>query len=101
MFNDKLIEVWKKSEPVHLGGGVYQPGLPSLLYTELVDIQPYSSAEAKRDYGLDVTTTDKMFIDERVIEVGTNLVKYDGKSYEVKEKIVWDDYTEVLLEVLQ
>ena len=100
MFNDKLIEVWKKGQPVHIGGGVYQPGLPSLLYTELVDIQPYSSAEAKKEYGLDIITTNRMFIEDGVVEIGSNIIKYNDKSYEVKQKIVWDDYTEVLLEAL-
>jgi len=98
MFYDKPIEVWTKGEQIHLGGGVYVPGEPSLLYKDKVDIQPYSSAEAKMDYGFDVITTHAMFTEGGQIEIGSTIIKYDGHDFEVKEKIEWDDYTEVLLE---
>ena len=98
MFYDKDIEVWVKGEPVHLGGGVRVPGEPRFLYADQVDIQPYSSAEAKKDYGFDVDTTHTMFTMVDTIEIGSSIIKYDGHDFEVKEKIVWDDYTEFLLE---
>lgn len=97
-FRDKSIEVWKKGATVHLGGGVYVPGEPSLLYADLVDIQPYSSAEAKKDYGFDVDTTHKMFTEVNLVDIGTTIVKYNGHDFEVRKKIEWDSYTEVLLE---
>ena len=100
MFRNKSIEVWTKGEEVHLGGGVYSPGEPSFLYEAKVNIQPYSSAEAKKDYGFDVDTTHTMFMDKNDIEIGTTIVKYNGDDYEVKQKIEWDSYIEVLLERL-
>ena len=98
MFYDKEIEVWVKGEEVHLGGGVRVPGESSFLYADQVDIQPYSSAEAKKDYGFDVDTTHTMFAEGNQIEIGSTIIKYDGHDFEVKEKIVWDDYNEFLLE---
>lgn len=97
-FRTKNIEVWKKGEPVHLGGGLHVPGEPSFLYEDLVNIQPYSSAEAKKDYGFDVKTTHTMFTEGSQIEIGSTIIKYDGNDFEVKEKIVWNKYTEFLLE---
>lgn len=100
MFRNKQVEVWTKGEQVHLGGGHYGPGEPSLLYAAKVNIQPYSSAEAKMDYGFDVKTTHTMFMGKNEIEIGTTIVKYNGDDYEVKEKIEWNSYIEVLLERL-
>lgn len=97
-FRTKNIEVWKKGGPVHLGGGVYSQGEPSFLYEDLVNIQPYSSAEAKKDYGFDVETTHTMFSEGNQIEIGSTIIKYNGDDFEVKEKIVWNKYTEFLLE---
>lgn len=99
-FNNKDVEVWRKGTPINIGGGVMAPGEPELTYVDKVNIQPYSSAEAKKDYGLDVITTHAMFSDVRPINIGSNFVRYDGKDYEVKEKIVWEHYMEVLLEAL-
>lgn len=97
-FRTKNIEVWKKGTNEHLGGGVYVPGEPSFLYADLVGIQPYSSAEAKKDYGFDVDTTHKMFTEVNLVDIGTTIVKYNGHDFEVRKKIEWDSYTEVLLE---
>lgn len=99
-FRNKDVEIWSKGERVHKGGGVYVDGEPSFLYRDKVNIQPYSSAEAKVDYGFDVQTTHTMFTNRDDIEIGTMIVKYNGHDYEVKEKIVWNNYTEVLLERL-
>lgn len=97
MFYDKSIEVWKQGEPVSLGGGVYQPGVPELAYKTKVDIQPYSSAQAKRDYGYDVETTNRMFAKPAELIIGKNFIKYKDYDYDVVEIIEWDRHIEVML----
>lgn len=98
MFNKKRVEIWDKGEQVHLGGGVYQPSEPKLTYEGYVNIQPYSSAEVKRDYGFDLTTTHTMFSKKDIATIGNSIVRYNDEDYEVKEKIVWNNYVETLLE---
>lgn len=98
MFRNKHIEVWKKGKPVNLGAGAIVPGEPSLLYKDQVNIQPYSSAQARKDYGFDIITTHAMFTNNDNVHIGSSIVKYNGNDYEVKEKITWNRYTEVLLE---
>jgi len=63
----------------------------------MVDMQPYNSEKAKKDYGYDIECTRRMFCD---IIPGISedcIVGYNNKFYEIKE-IPWDDeYLEVLL----
>lgn len=63
----------------------------------LVDMQPYSTARAKKDYGFDTECTRRMFSDiVPGIEKG-NYIEYKNVFYEIKE-IPWDDeYYEILL----
>ncbi len=63
----------------------------------MVDIQPYSTARAKKDYGYDTECTRRMFSDIiPEIAIG-NYIEFNNKFYEIKE-IPWDDdYYEILL----
>lgn len=63
----------------------------------MVDMQPYSSEKAKKDYGYNIECSRRMFCD--IIHEMTEecLIEYDGKFYKI-EKIPWDDeYIEALL----
>ena len=100
VFHDKEIEVWNESERVHIGGGVYKDGEPEFAYAILVDLQPYSSAEAKRDYGFDTITTHTMFTDDDTMSIGSSIIKRGLNSFKIKEKISWDSFTQYILEML-
>lgn len=97
MFYDKRVEIWSKGLGEDIGGGVIISGKPVLKYRDKVDIQPYSSAEAKKDYGFDVETTNAMFSRVNDLNIGKDLVKYNGDNYEIIEKVLWEDYMETLL----
>lgn len=99
-FFNKDVEIWSKGFSIHLGGGLFEPGEPVFSYHDRVNIQPFSSAEAYKDYGFDLVTTHAMYTKIDEISVGNDIVKYNNHDYKVKEKISWDNYTEVLLERL-
>jgi formiminotetrahydrofolate cyclodeaminase len=63
----------------------------------MVDIQPYSSEEAKADYGYTINCTKRMFCNLEDIKINTNFIKYKSHDYEVIKIIGWDDYMEILL----
>ena len=71
-----------------------------LLATEepiMVDVQPYSSEKAKKDYGYDIVTTKRMFCDVIAEITESSIIKYNNKFYKV-QKIPWDDgYMDVML----
>ncbi|WP_236894734.1 hypothetical protein [Clostridium beijerinckii] len=63
----------------------------------LVDIQPYNSEKAKREYGYDIECSRKMFCDVIPEIKEDSIIKYNNKFYEIKA-IPWDDeYYEILL----
>lgn len=63
----------------------------------MVDMQPYSSEKAKKDYGYNIECTRRMFCDV-ISEITEDcIIEYNNKFYEIKE-IPWDDeYIEALL----
>lgn len=63
----------------------------------MVDMQPYNSEKAKRDYGYDIECTRRMFCDI-ILEITEDcIIEFKGKFYSV-EKIPWDDeYYQILL----
>ena len=100
MFYNKEVELWSRGEKKDIGAGVIVNDNPTKKSILKADIQPYSSAEAKKDYGFDIDTTDAMFYDGRTeANIGKDFIKYGDKSYNIKEKIVWETYTELLLEI--
>lgn len=63
----------------------------------MVDIQPYSSEKAERDYGYNIECSRCMFCDIIPEITESCLIEYSRKFYKV-EKIPWDDeYFEILL----
>ncbi|WP_050607261.1 hypothetical protein [Clostridium niameyense] len=97
MFYNKEIEIWKKGTSSKNSFGQVV-NLPSIHIKNLmVDIQPYSSEEAKKDYGFTIECTKRMFCNIGNININTNIIKYKNKSYEITKIIEWDDYLEVML----
>lgn len=63
----------------------------------MVDMQPYSSEKAKKDYGYNIECSRRMFCDIIPEITEECLIEYNGKFYKI-EKIPWDDeYIEALL----
>lgn len=66
-------------------------------YSVMVDMQPYNSEKAKRDYGYDIECTRRMFCDIIPELQEDCLIEYNSKFYKIV-KIPWDDeYYEMLL----
>jgi hypothetical protein len=97
MFYDKEIEIWKKGTTSKNTIGQMVSATPVFIKSTLVDIQPYSSEEAKKDYGFTIECTKRMFCDIEDINIDSNIIKYNSKDYNVVKIIPWDDYLEVML----
>lgn len=97
MFYNKSIEIWKKGTSSKNSFGQVVNSPATFIKDLFVDIQPYSSEEAKKDYGFTINCTKRMFCDIEDININTNIIKYKNKSYEIKKIIEWDDYLEVML----
>lgn len=98
MFYNKSIEVWKRGKKYtnEIGQVLYEPATKIL--TDLVDIQPYSTEEAHKDYGFTVDCTKRMFCRLLPINIHQELIRYRFKDYEIVKIIEWDDYLEVFLD---
>ncbi len=98
MFYNKEIQIYlytdaKDADGINrVGYTLYKTDEPIM-----VDIQPYSTEKAKKDYGYEVECVRRMFCDI-IPQITENCrIKYLDKFYEVK-KIPWDDgYFEILL----
>lgn len=97
MFYNFEVELWKKGTSFKDSIGQIINNPPDFLKNMMVDIQPYSSEEAKKDYGFTVNCTRRMFCDVEDININTNIIKCKNKDYDVVKIIEWDDYMEVLL----
>lgn len=97
MFYDKSIEIWKKGIATKNSIGKLVTTPPILIKNLMVDIQPYSSEEAKKDYGYTINCTKRMFCDLEDLNINTNIIKYKSKSYDITKIIEWDDYMEVMI----
>ncbi|MEW3513484.1 hypothetical protein [Clostridium butyricum] len=63
----------------------------------MVDMQPYSSEKAKKDYGYNIECSRRMFCDIIPEITEDCIIEFSNKFYSV-EKIPWDDeYYEILL----
>lgn len=63
----------------------------------MVDMQPYSSEKAKKDYGYNIECTRRMFCDIIPEITEDCIIEFNNKFYEIKE-IPWDDgFYEILL----
>lgn len=98
MFYNKEIQIYTygSKDDEH---GITRTGY-SLMVTEepiMVDIQPYSSAQAKKDYGYDIKTTKRIFMDIMLKLTESAVIKYREQFYDVQKIVEWDDYLDVML----
>jgi hypothetical protein len=63
----------------------------------MVDIQPYSSEKAKKEYGYDIKTTKRMFCDISLKIVESSVIKYRNQFFSIQAIVEWDDYLDVML----
>ncbi len=98
MFYNKEIQIYTygDNDDEH---GIARTGYKLLVTDEpvMVDIQPYSSEQAKKDYGYDIKTTNRLFMDIVTDITESDIIKYKEKYYEIPKIIEWDDYLEVML----
>jgi len=98
MFYNKEIQIYSYGDhdDEH---GISRVGY-SVLKTEepiMVDVQPYSSERAKKDYGYDIVTTKRIFCDVIAEITESSIIKYNNQFYTV-QKIPWDDgYMDIML----
>ncbi|MSS43788.1 hypothetical protein FYJ27_08610 [Anaerosalibacter bizertensis] len=97
MFRNKVIEIWKKGEKKEGSFGQAVEGKPKLIKTIKVNVQPYFSEEALKDYGFTVDCEKVIFMDVEDINIDTHFIVYRGKKYEIKKIIEWNEYQEVLV----
>lgn len=79
--------------------GISRTGFKLLVTDEpiLVDVQPYSSEQAKKDYGYDIKTTKRIFMDIMLELTESAVIKYKGQYYDIQKIVEWDDYLDVML----
>lgn len=98
MFYNKeiFIYVYGETEDAH---GVAREGYTKVITTEpiLVDVQPYSSEKAKKDYGYDIETTKRIFCDIIPEITESAIIKYKSQYYSIQKVNEWDDYLDVML----
>lgn len=97
-FYDKEINIYAYSE-YEDEHGFDREGYIKIEFEEplMVDIQPYSSEKAKKDFGYNIECSRRMFSDIIPEITEECLIEYNGKFYKI-EKIPWDDeYIEALL----
>lgn len=96
-FYDKEINIYayKDYEDEH---GIDREGYSKINEEPImVDMQPYNSEKAKRDYGYDIECTRRMFCDIIPELQEDCLVEFNSKFYKIV-KVPWDDeYYEMLL----
>lgn len=97
MFYDKEIKLYKKGTSTKNNIGQIIEGQLQFIKNIMVDIQPYSTEEAKKDYGYTIECTKRMFCDLEDININSNIIKYKNKDYDIVKIIEWDDYLEVIL----
>lgn len=98
MFYNKEIQIYTygSKDDNH---GISRTGY-SQLVTErsiLVDVQPYSSEQAKKDYGYDIKTTKRIFMDIMPELTESAVIKYRNQFFSIQAIVEWDDYLDVML----
>ena len=98
MFNNFTVGIWNR-DPSTKVDGITIPGVLAFIKNIDVDIQPYSTELFIRQYGYNIETTKRFFIDDIAdIKIGT-ILKYGTEQHEVKKIISWDYFEVMTLEV--
>ncbi|SHH36187.1 hypothetical protein [Clostridium grantii] len=61
------------------------------------DMQPYSSTLASRDYGLDISCTNRIFANINSNIKQGNFIFYNSNYYLITSTIIWEDYIEAMV----
>ena len=97
-FYNKEIQIYTygSKEDEH---GISRTGYSQLVTQEpiMVDVQPYSSEQAKKDYGYDIKTTKRVFMDIMPELTESAVIKYKQQFYDIQKIVEWDDYLDVML----
>ena len=98
MFYDKEIQIYIYGEHDD-GHGISRTGFTLLAREDpiLVDVQPYSSEQAKKEYGYDIKTTKRMFCDIISDITESSVIKYKEQFYSIQKIVEWDDYFDIML----
>lgn len=97
-FYNKEIQIYVYGDKAD-NHGITRTGY-SLLKIEnpiLVDVQPYSSEKAKKEYGYDIKTTKRIFCDIIPEIVESSVIKYRDQFFSIQAIVEWDDYLDVML----
>ena len=98
MFYNKEIQIYQYGDKVD-EHGITRIGY-SLMVTQepiMVDVQPYSSEQAKKDYGYDIKTTKRIFMDIMAEVTEDAVIKYRSQFFSIPKVVEWDDYLDVML----
>ncbi len=99
MYYNKEINIYAYSS-VKDEHGIDREGYKKIEFKEpiMVDMQPYNSEKAKKDYGYNIECSRRLFCDIIPEITEDCIIEYKNKFYEVKE-IPWDDdgFYEILL----
>ena len=79
--------------------GISRTGFKLLVTDEpiMVDVQPYSSEKAKKDYGYNIECTKRMFCDIILEITESAVIKYREQFYSIQAIVEWDEYLDVML----
>lgn len=95
-FYNKEILIYKYSETVD-DYGITREGYSLIKDSLLVDIQPYSLEKAKKDYGYNIETTKRIFMDIVPEVTESSVIKYKEQFYKIQKIIEWDNYLDIML----
>lgn len=95
-FYNKKISIYKYAETVD-EYGISREGYSLIADSLMVDIQPYSTDKAKKDYGYEIETTKRIFMDIMPEVTESSVVKYKEQFYKIQKIIEWDDFVDVML----
>lgn len=88
MFYDFTLEIYKEMQEINeIGQNLSSYDFD---YSIMCDIQPSTEQLLYKTFGRDIESTYTVYCDEN-LKVGS-IVKYDGNTYMINQKIDWIDY---------
>lgn len=98
-FYDKVIDIYEYNDDITDEYGVSCDGWAIKKTGVWCDIQPTGIEKIKATYGYDIEANYKVFMDELLQE--SDIVLWNGMTFEIKKIIPWDDYNVVLMKEKQ
>ncbi|MBU3098741.1 MULTISPECIES: hypothetical protein [Clostridium] len=101
MIYNYTMGIYGRTSTVDEYGETVESAAPTWIKDIDVDKQPYSSAQAKKDYGFDVICTDRIYTDlETDIKINT-VIKYGLLTYKVQKIISWLTWMELVVLLIE